>query len=225
MRAHAVGVAVVALATTGCGSQIGFGRARTLEPGHGEVSGSVEIDTVSVPTDQAQVPLPWVQVGAGYRHGIVKNFDLGARGWAMGVPGHFSAGLSLESKLQFVRSRDADAVTGLVLGYQHVELGGTPWHVFGVGVPVLMGINFKQHQFVIGPRAGYLFWTGYGMDTIAVPFFGGSTGVSIEVAKRTRLMPEVVITYIPISFNGEVDQDRRYGSYQVQLGLSLSYDL
>jgi hypothetical protein len=61
------------------------------------------------------------------------------------------------------------------------------------------------------------------MDTITVPFIGGSMGVSIEVAKRTQLMPELVVTYIPVGFNGEV-HDARYGADQVQLGFTISYE-
>ena len=228
-RAIALTALVTLAASSGCASQIGFGRARTLEPGRQQVSGLMEVDAVTIPTDDNKpVPLPWFQLGVGYRRGLASGFDLGARAWGFGVPGHLSFGGALDAKVQLVRSpfadRGADAATGLTLGYQQVQVGGAPWHVFGAGVPLLMGVNFGKNQFVVGPRAGGFVWTGYGMDTIVVPFFGGSTGVSVEVARKTQLMPEIVVTYVPVSFNGELDRDRRYGSYQVQLGLTVSYE-
>jgi hypothetical protein len=71
---------------------------------------------------------------------------------------------------------------------------------------VLFGHDFGPHELVIGPRAGYTPWTGEGQNPVKLPWYGASTGVSFAAGSKTFIMPEVVVVYSPVSFNGEVDQ-------------------
>lgn len=221
-------VALAAFAGAGCASTIGFGRATTLEPARGQVSGVGQFDVIApkIREDGKAVALPWVHVGIGYHRGVARGVELGGRGWIFGVPGHLSFGFAADGKVALVRStpgRGLQVATGASVAYHQAQLGGTPWHLFTGWVPILFGHDFGPHQFVIGPRAGYTLWTGEGQNPVKLPWFGGGAGVSFGVGSRTQIMPELVLLYSPVSFNGEVDDERR-GAYVLQLGLSASYE-
>lgn len=217
-----------ALVSMGCASQVGFGRATTIERGKGEVSGIMQLDVVSprMAAEGDAVNLPWAHVGIGYHRGLASGFELGARGWVFGLPQHLSFGGALDTKIQIVRGeprRGLSLATGGSIGYHQVQVGGTPWHTFTGWIPVLLGQDFGSHQFVIGPRAGLTLWAGEGQNTIHVPWVGGGAGVSFGVAGRTKIMPEVILVYSPLSFNGAIESEK-YGATLVQLGLSAAYE-
>ena len=215
--------------TTGCASQIGTGRATTLEPGKGELMALMQLDVIapqSKPNGNA-VHLPWGHVGLGYHRGINERLEIGGRAWFFGLPQHLSWGAALDSKVQVFRGEPGKGLSLAVapsFAYHQPQIGGTPWHTFTGSLPVLFGQDFGPHQFVIGPRVGYSLWAGEGQNTIHVPWFGGSTGVSFGVGRNaeTKIMPEIVFVYSPLSFNGAVDSDR-YGATLFQLGLSASH--
>ena len=217
------------LATTGCASQIGMGRATTIERGHGEVTGLAQLDVVApqMKADGAAAHLPWAHVGFGYHHGVADGLELGGRAWFFGLPQHLSWGVAADTKIQIVRGeprRGLSLATAASVGYHQAQIGGTPWHTFTGFVPILVGQDFGPHQFVVGPRAGYTLWAGEGQNTIHIPWFGGSTGVSFGVGRnaQTKIMPEIVFVYSPLSFNGAVENER-FGATLFQLGLSASY--
>ena len=91
-------------------------------------------------------------------------------------------------------------------------------------LPVLVGINAGPHQLFLGPRVGATFWTSEGQDPIKFLWGGGSLGFSGRVAKNFYLVPEVVMLYAPLSFNGTIPGDR-LGVYEVQAGVGAAYDL
>ncbi len=220
---RALALVLFAFVCTGCGSQMAFGRATTLEPGKNQITGFAQVD-VSTPKlgggEERAVAVPWAHVGLGYRRGITRSFDLGVRGWIFGLPSHLSFGGALDAKVQLVRGepgRGLSIATGGSLGYHQAQLGGTPWHQFTVWAPLLFGQDFGKHQFVVGPRGGFTLWTGEGQNPIKLPWFGGSTGVSFGAGKN-QIMPELVVVYSPVTFNGE--QEQRTGAFLVQLGLS-----
>jgi hypothetical protein len=220
-------VVVVALVLGGCASQVGYGRATTLEPGQQQITGIGQIDLVTpkMRQDGDSFSAPWAHVGIGYRRGIAERFDAAARGWIFGLPGHLSFGAALDGKVQIVRGepgRGLSLVSGGSIGYHQAQLGGTPWHSFTGWVPLLLGQDFGAHQFVVGPRAGLTLWTAEGQNTIRLPWFGGSTGVSFGVGSKTHIMPELIVVYSPVSFNGALESDR-VGAFVTQLGLSATY--
>lgn len=230
MTMRALCTIAAALALGGCASHLGFGRARTLPRGKSQISGSLEGQTTNpkMGTDGDVAVLPWAQVGAGFRHGVTSRFEVGARGWLGGLPGHYGAGLGVDGKTQIYRGRgdmrsvDVALVSGLA--YHRVEIGGTPWHTFHAMIPLLVGINAGPHQLVLGPRGGATFWTAEGQDPIRFLWGGGSLGFSAKVGKGFHLFPEVVLLYAPLSFNGTVPGDR-YGAWELQTGLGGTYDL
>lgn len=224
---YALAVALPLLLSTGCASQVGFGRASTLEPGRQQVTGFGQLDLMAPKMQQGgdAVGLPWAHVGIGYRRGLAERVEVGGRGWIFGLPAHLSFGLAGDAKVQIVRStpgRGLQVASGLSLGYHQAQIGGTPWHTFTAWAPLLFGHDFGKQQFVVGPRAGFTRWTGEGQNPIDLPWFGASTGVSFGVGSKTQVMPEIVFVYAPVSFNGAI-RDERYGATLLQLGLSASY--
>ena len=221
-------LALLALSlVSGCASQVGFGRATTLEPGKHEISGIGQVDLVSPRSrkDGDAAGAPWAHVGIGYRHGIADRFEAGGRAWMFGLPGHLSFGAAADGKVQILRGepgRGLSIATGASIGYHQAQLGGTPWHSFTGWVPLLFGQDVGKDQVVFGPRAGLTLWAGEGQNTIRLPWFGGSLGVSVQAAKTTRIMPEIVVVYSPVSFNGAVENEQR-GAFLTQLGLSATY--
>jgi len=187
----------------------------------------MQLDLVAPKTTEGgdAIPLPWAHVGLGYRRGITQRLDLGARGWIFGLPGHLSFGGALDGKVQLLRGEPGSGfsiATGASLGYHQAQIGGTPWHTFTLWTPILFGKDIGKHQFVFGPRGGMTLWAGEGQNTIKLPWIGGSTGLSFGAGEKNQIMPEVVVVYSPVSFNGEVN-DERYGAFLVQLGLSGTY--
>ena len=217
---RALALVVVLFFATGCASQIAFGRATTLEPGKNQVTGFAQLDVSSPNVGATTAAIPWAHVGLGYRRGITDRLDLGARGWIFGLPGHLSFGGALDGKVQLYRGepgRGLSVATGGSLGYHQAQLGGTPWHTFTAWVPLVVGQDFGKHQFVVGPRGGFTLWTAEGQNPIKIPWFGGSTGISFGAGKN-QIMPEIVVVWSPLTFNGE--QEQRLGATLVQLGLS-----
>jgi hypothetical protein len=221
----AVAVGLLALTQTGCASQIGMGRATTLEPGHTSMQSSLQLD-VAAPKMRAEgkpVPAPWAHIGFGIHHGVARGLEIGGRAWYFGRPGDLSFGGAFDTKVQMFRTDKGLTVSAASsFGYHQAQLGYTPWHSFTGFVPILIGQDFGKHQLVFGPRAGLTLWAGEGQNTIKLPWAGASVGFSFGTDVKAFLMPELVVVYSPISLNGMVENEK-FGAWGVQLGFSATY--
>jgi hypothetical protein len=215
--------------TLACSSQLGLGRARTMDAGKHKVNTGFELDVVSAQTGQEQaIPLPWTQAAAGYHVGATDRVEVGARLWGFTVPRVLTTyGAAVDTKIGVIRPDKGkgkfQAATGLSLAYHQARYGGQPNHVFGVTVPVLLGMSMGRHELTFGPRVADYVWTSYGQNTVNTFHAGGSIAMSIALRETFELVPEVVVLYSPVSFNGEVESER--GVTTLQLGVGGSWQL
>lgn len=219
---------LVALATTGCASQTGFGRASTLGEGELEAQGAL---TASVASMQAApgdpTPLPWLDLELGVHYGLTEDVDVGGRLWGVGIRGLGTWGAALDTKVALLTSDEQGtgwniAVAGAA-SYHQILVGGTPTHLLSLTIPVLFGHDFGKSQLVFGPRVVGNLWTGQGQGTIETLSYGLSVGYSIGIGDRWQLMPELVLLATPVSFNGEVHDEDRYGAGFLHLAIGGSY--
>jgi hypothetical protein len=230
--AGALAAAMIAgLPALGCASQAGFGRARPLDPGQAQVSTVIETNAYLPKLLPDKVtPVPWVELGVGYRRGIADGVELSGRAWGIEIPfllpGHFNLGGALDTKVALIRSRRFDLAAVGSLSYDQLTIGGTPTHFFTATLPLLAGVNFghrERDQLVFGPRVADTMWTSEGQNPINLLWYGGSLGVSLYAIDR-YVMPELDVMYTPVSFNGEVP-GRKRGLYSAQFALGISWDL
>jgi hypothetical protein len=223
-------IALAAL-SLGCSSQIGLGRARTLDRGKYRVGFSTETDFLTPNAwEESGATLPWVQMGLGYHRGITDHVELGGRVWGFTVPTVFTTwGAAADGKVALLRPEPGrgrlNIATGLSLGYHQPRYGGNPYHVFHGTLPVLFGYAVARHQLVFGPRIADYVITAYGMNTVNSFYFGGSLGFAIRIKETFDLFPEVVAMWSPISLNGETEDSSRVGVGMLQLGLGFNWDL
>lgn len=234
MRAGASVVAVLSMLASACASQTGLGRASTLEPGQVQAQAAVTASVASVrSTPSGPVPLPWLDLEAGVHYGLARDFEVGARLWGVGIRGLSTWGAALDTKLRLVRP-DADPETGDARGwhisvgaspaYHQILIGGTPTHLFTLTVPVLFGVDVGRSHLMFGPRVVGNVWTGQGQGAIETLSWGLSVGYAIAIGQKWELVPEIVLLYAPVSFNGEVDDEERTGAGFLHLGFGATYD-
>jgi len=230
LRRVVIATALACLLVEGCASHLGFGRARTLARGQSQVSGSLELQATNPrmgPQGEVSV-LPWAELGAGLRYGVTSRFEVGGRAWVGGLQQHYGAGIGIDGKTQIYRGtgefRSFDVALVSAIAYHSVVFGGTPSHTFHATIPLLFGINEGPHQLFFGPRVGATVWTAAGQDLIRFPWGGGSLGLSARISPKVYVVPEMVVVYAPVSFNGTV-HDARVGAYEVQVGVGLAADL
>ena len=111
------------------------------------------------------------------------------------------------------------------LAYHQTNLGGSPWHVFALTVPVLFGWRIGPNEFVFGPRVMDTVLTAEGQNTLNTFWGGGSVGFAGYLGKKVYLMPEIVLMYNPMGFNGEVHDPDRTGLTMIQGGLTGRFGL
>jgi hypothetical protein len=129
---------------------------------------------------------------------------------------------------------DADPETGEARGwhisvgaspaYHQILIGGTPTHLFTLTVPVLFGVDVGRSHLMFGPRVVGNVWTGQGQGAIETLSWGLSVGYAIAIGQKWELVPEIVLLYAPVSFNGEVDDEERTGAGFLHLGFGATYD-
>lgn len=231
MRALALGLALGALAcATGCGSQLGLGRARTLDAGKTRGSVGLELDALSPHSSDQQSPiLPWVLTRVGVHHGVTDRVEVGGRFWAFALPNSLvTVGGAVDGKIALVRAeRPSDRINvslGLSASYHQPRYGGNAYHVFSGTTPLLVGIRVGPHELVLSPRVAEYVWTSYGQNTATAFYFGGGIGIAMQVDRRFELMPEVAALYSMTSFDGEASDERR-GVAMTQLGLGGRFEL
>jgi hypothetical protein len=230
-RAALAALALLAVVSAGCSSQIGLGRARTLDRGKYRVGFSTEVDFLTPKAwEESGATLPWLQVGIGYHRGITDRVELGARAWGLTVPTVFTTwGLAADGKVALLRPEPGQGrlniSTGLSLGYHQPRYGGNAYHIFHGTLPVLFGFALGRHELVLGPRIADYVMTAYGMNTVNSFYFGGSLGFAIRIRETFDLFPEAVAMWSPTSLNGETEDTSRVGVGMFQLGLGFNWDL
>jgi hypothetical protein len=225
MKRCAPAVAIVlACAAAACAPQLGAGRAQSLPPGQAQGGAGLDLVILSPRLSPTQdVNLPWMNLGLGYRRGLVDRLEVGGRSWIFGIPAFWTWGVAADAKWQLRRApRGTELAVSGIVGYQQVRNGGTPWHLASVTAAFLIGHNFGRHQLVWGPRLGYQIWAGEGMNAIRMPIAGLSLGFAWRVGKRWEIFPELVVVGSPLRFGGEVDDMERTGAGATQLTLGVS---
>ncbi len=208
----------------GCAAGIDLGRATALSAGETRYSAGVETSylTVSLQPGEA-APAPWAALETGVHHGLGHNFELGARAWGFGLPWLFNTlGVAGDAKLQVVHGAGPDVALALSLAYHRAALGGTPTHVGEVTVPVLVGFDLGESQFVVSPR----FRGGVVGSVGQVPIVlgGGGLGVAWYLpVRRLEVAPEVIVTYSPIALDGEVKSADKRGGWVIEVGGAVSF--
>lgn len=211
-----------------CGAAMDLGRATTLDPGDWRWSAGSEIAVLRADLrDDTAVPLPWIQFETGAHTGVTERLEVGGRIWGFGLQDYLrSAGAAVDTKVQLHRSTRRGiphVATGLSLGLQVPELGGTPWFVTSATVPLFVGFDVqKANQIVISPRASAHLLTAEGQRALFTPGVGVGAGWIIRMGKA-ELAPELVWTYVPVGWDGTVHAPERTGAHSFQMGVGFSW--
>lgn len=214
--------AACALALCGCYSGAGLGRATTLPRGTTRVGGWVEASAV---TGQLGGPItaPWGHLGLHVQRGVHERVEVGARvsgGW---LPWVDSVSVFGDVKVQLRRrSNGLDVAVAPSVGWHMVRLGGTPWHVLNATAAVMFGYNLGRHQLVATVRGGYQLLGGRGMERLHMGYGALSLGLVARVSEHWELVPEVLVGWSPVRFNGESQDDAYVGAGIAQLSLGVA---
>jgi hypothetical protein len=221
-----VAVIFAALLATSCATQSGLGRATTLAPGVSQFTPAVEFSLVSVKNEASQATTaPWMLLGVGFHRGITERIELGARAWGFGWPNYLTtAGICFDSKFQVYKGARWHVALAPSLKYHAVTLAAAPWHIFGLEIPVLLGLNLGKHQLVAGVRVTDTFLTGVGTNPINAAWVGAHMAVSFRLPKAVELMPELGILYSPVPFNGETKDASRNGASIIHFGIGVNIE-
>lgn len=211
----------------GCAYGLDLGRATTLGAGETRWSGGAELTTITaVPTSEDAAGIPWLQLEGGWHRGFTPAVEAGARVWGFGYPYWFTTtGAAADVKIQVHRSAfrgDPHLALGASLGWHRPSLGGQPWQVGGLEVPLFVGYDLGRSQLVLTPRLGAWVGGGYGMRTLVTGSGGLGIGVACPVGERWELTPELLWEWSPIGFDGVVRDGEHVGLTGFQGGLTLS---
>jgi hypothetical protein len=217
---------VAGVALCACATQTGLGRATTLAPGVAQFTPALELSLVSVKNESSQgTSAPWVLLGVGYHRGVSERVQLGARIWGFGWPNYLTTlGVAFDAKFQLYRGEKWHVALAPSLKYHAVALADSPWNIFALEIPLLLGFNFGKHQLVFGLRATDTFLTGRGTNAINALWVGAHMGVSWRVHRSAELMPEIGLLYSPVPFNGETADANRNGASIIHVGLGVSIE-
>jgi hypothetical protein len=219
------------LGTTGCVPQTGLGRATPLAPGRLRVGAAIlpSFETAMLQPEQP-VTGPWARLLVGAHVGVTEGFELGGRAWAFTLPTVGSEfGFAADAKLALRTpgpSGGPSLSAALSLAYDQPRMPGAPWHLFNATLPLLIGWDFGENHFVLGPRVALQTASAYGMETIVYPGFGLSVGFFGRVTESFDLAPELAFVWAPIPFGGEgTDSSGRVGASSIQLALGGAWEL
>lgn len=223
-------ISLLLLGILGCSSQLGTGRARTLDRGRSHIGMGLQFDLLSNKNgEDTNANIPWSQMTVGYHRGITDEFELGGRVWGLTIPTLLTtAGLGLDAKVALIRpkgdSHSLNLSVGALLGYQSAWIGGPPFHVWSFCIPGYLGIPLGRHELTFTPRVSEFIIAGYGMNTLSAFYFGSGVGFAIRVKEVVDLTPELVLMYNPtLSFNGEAQDTERVGVTMFQLGFGIHW--
>ena len=206
---------------TGCATQAGLGRARVLDVGQLEYGGAMQAQSTGAKLGPGPpIQLPWVQLMAVARTGVRPDLELGGRLWAMDVLSLGTFGLSVDGKWQMRRGEWIDVALGSNLQWQRSILGGWPWHSLGVVVPLLVGLNLGRHQLIGSVRSGVGALFGESMRTQWLGLSAVSLGFSLALG-RWQLVPEVIVGWSPVGWNGTHADVERTGATVFELSVGI----
>lgn len=200
-----------------------MGRATVLEPGVDRWSVASE-GTLTSPTLVESTPtnLPFLNAQVGYHRGMAPRLEVGARAWGFGWPRYFvNFGVAADMKWQIATGRPVLAL-GASLGYARPALGGQPWHIGTLDVPLFIGFDVGTSQAVISPRLGGYVVGSYGQNTLAT----GSLGLGLGWAFRAGpldIMPELIYRWSPVGFSGANPDPEQLGVSGLELGAGVSW--
>lgn len=224
-------LAALALGLSACASVTGSGTARTLDKGQTQLGAGFELG-LGLPklSPEYHAPLLWPQFVAGIRHGFSERVDGGARVWGFGIQGLYTAGAQLDTKIALHQADSRNSGTDYTLApsasYHQVNFGHAPNHSAIAQLPLLIGFNLPgEAQATVGPRVGYQGVFSAGQHPVHLIAFGSNFAVSADINDRITLVPEFVLLYSPVSFNGTVDGGEQRGLTIMQLGLGFQFDL
>jgi len=188
----------------------------TLPAGEAQVSASTGFTLVLANlSPNGPSPLPWIEIGGGWRRGLVEGLDVGIRGWGFGVRGVVTVGAAADLKWQWAGGDGGcwDAAVDVALSYEQVRLGGTPGHIPGVTVPLLFGRNMGPHQLVFGPRVSGQLQAAPCQRTTAQFLTCG--GIALHDSTGRDWMPELIWMWSPNEYGG---------STPIQMGFGMAFD-
>lgn len=222
---HFIGLTSLLLLVTACASATGRGTARVLPEGESELSAGLELSFGAANIAPARpLRLPWIQLTAGFRHGLGSRLDVGARTWGIGIPGLFAWGAAADLKVALLRSDSYHSGWDIAIapgaGYHQINQGFAPIHFAVFELPVLFGYNTGGgDQLFFGIRIDDHVMTADDVNTVNLLFFGAQVGYSWKISELFILRPEIVVTWTPVSFNGTLDDPDRRGLSTLQLNL------
>lgn len=186
----------VGLGASGC---VSTGMARTLDKGALQVTLSSGIQNVgSYGKGETGLPhfITMPQVDLGVRYGLSDRFDVGAR--------LFLPGVAVDGRYALVRAPSlrsgVDLTVAPSLLYSHAGNGSTAGEPFVHGeVPLLMGVNMRGSQLVLGAKVGALVNPEDPTSPSGRPALtlGTSLGVAVPVTSWLRLLPELSLRVKP----------------------------
>lgn len=212
-------LAAVALASA-CATQTGMGRATVLEPGQLQWGAAPVAVVHGVKlTTAAPTQAPWVELMGQLRAGVAPDLEVGLRGWAFGLLSLNNVGVAVDGKYQ-LRRGTLDVASGASLVWQRTSLGGWPWHGSGATVPVHFGWNLGAHQLFGSVRSGLGVVSGESQQTQVFGWGGVGLGFALQLG-RWQLVPEVVVSWAPVGFNGAHPDPKRTGAsgFEIALGI------
>jgi len=218
---------LILAALAGCAPQAAVGRARTLPPGASTIGGGIDASVTRPNSPNDTDPkLPSGNLGVTYRRGLTDRVEMGGRTWGIGIPAFWTLGIALDGKVSLRRSPDPrhgiDVAADVIVGYERVVNGGTPWHIGSAAATILVGHNLGRHAITWGPRAGYAIWGGEGQNPIYLQLYGASCAFAWRLGKNWELTPELLVLYSPVHFGGEVEGSRQDGAWATQLSIGLT---
>ena len=214
---------MILLVLAGCATSMDLGRATTLDPGEARWSGGLAYSTISPRlSSETDYTTPWIQLEAGYHRGLGDRWEAGGRAWGMGWPTLFTTvGLAIDGKYQVHRGAVDLALAASAI-YYRPALGGAPWHVGGVQLPLLVGFDMGPHQLVLSPRVGAWAWGAYGQTAQSTWSAGLGVAMAFDLG-AVELTPEYAWSWSPVSFNGEVIDAGKLGVSGSEIAVAISW--
>jgi hypothetical protein len=170
-----------------------MGTARTLPRGKGQffvAPGAVVLRDFQRDTSGANDSVAFPSTEVGGRYGVTDRFELGAKAWSLGV--------EIDTKFQLARSETPDAGVDLAvapaISVYPFFAGDTDATYAYLHLPLLVGVNTRGGQLVLGPRVSNLFVKGSG-GNINVVLLGGSLGYAWKIGDGFRLLPEASVAW------------------------------